>query len=281
MMFEFLQRLLSQKDIRSSVDIANQMKEDSIDEYVTHIMDFVNITRRSRKIDMSNIVFAKQGYEFHIEELKTQIMRPVFNEVYIEGSYELCDGRVVPIGLFFKEYEDDIEGGFVVDVLAFTKSTLKTGETPMVDGEIQLFLDKKGYIKYNISGTMKISKLPGSSFARILTCCHKVQQYLMCKNIELVEKEISKKRTTRQLKNNGVSNKYYILTIKQNGKKYQDQQPSGIQKDLPLHVVRGHIKHYTKEKPHVSGLVGNIFCPSFARGSKDHGTITKDYRREK
>ena len=48
-------------------------------------------------------------------------------------------------------------------------------------------------------------------------------------------------------------------------------------KDLPLHVVRGHFRKYTEERPLFGRYSGTFWVPAHAKGSKEHGEIAHEY----
>jgi len=101
-------------------------------------------------------------------------------------------------------------------------------------------------------------------------------EFLSCKNIIAEKTEPAKKLQKKRFKKNKLPlSSYYILKIK----------PTHSQKSFELqgnwsnrvHLCRGHIKTYTKEKPLFGSYVGNVWCPPHARGNKDNGIVHKDY----
>ena len=48
-------------------------------------------------------------------------------------------------------------------------------------------------------------------------------------------------------------------------------------RDLPLHVVRGHFRKYTEDRPLFGKYSGTFWIPAHAKGSKDHGEIVHEY----
>lgn len=94
---------------------------------------------------------------------------------------------------------------------------------------------------------------------------------LSCKNIRTKKIQGNKKR--KRAKTPLFS--YYILQIETKTKggcgKPQDLWSNRV------HLCRGHIKTYLKERPLFGKYVGNVWCPPHARGSKIEGVIHKDY----
>jgi len=100
---------------------------------------------------------------------------------------------------------------------------------------------------------------------------------LSCKNIK-AKKIVPKKRKIKNLKRKKAPLlSYYVLQIQQK----TSAADTSADKDLwsnRVHLCRGHIKTYTKEKPLFGRVVGNIWCPPHARGNKQLGVVHKDYR---
>lgn len=53
--------------------------------------------------------------------------------------------------------------------------------------------------------------------------------------------------------------------------------PQASAKKLPLHIVRGHFRIYTEEKPLFGHYVGPVWVPAHLKGSEEAGTLIKDY----
>jgi hypothetical protein len=49
-------------------------------------------------------------------------------------------------------------------------------------------------------------------------------------------------------------------------------------RDLPLHLVRGHFKHYSDEAPLFGKYTGWWWWTPQLRGSVHHGIVDKNYR---
>lgn len=57
----------------------------------------------------------------------------------------------------------------------------------------------------------------------------------------------------------------------------RSDRPSGDGFDQPLHVVRGHFKTFTPERPLFGRLTGTYWWSSALRGHAEHGVVIKDY----
>lgn len=122
-----------------------------------------------------------------------------------------------------------------------------------------------------------------STLDLIVLCC----RFLGFKNVSRKEQVgVFDSKFRRSIKAQGqktLGYKYYVLTIRHKKKEiptYIYSDDSDDKSSRRLHSVRGHIKRYTKEKPHCSGFIGEFFCPPHARGMKDTGVIDKDYKMQ-
>jgi hypothetical protein len=97
-------------------------------------------------------------------------------------------------------------------------------------------------------------------------------EILTCKNIRT--KQIVPARKKKYHKKPLFS--YYVLQIQTNSGSGQFEN-KGLWSNR-VHLCRGHIKTYTKEKPLFGKYVGNVWCPPHARGNKNLGVIAKDYK---
>jgi hypothetical protein len=105
----------------------------------------------------------------------------------------------------------------------------------------------------------------------------RVFQFLACKNVSIQERKNPVKKRSKGKDKRQVES-YWVLDIP-GSPRYWERSPSdglsGIQHRL--HVVRGHFRHYTEDRPHVSGWVGPMWISSHARGNAELGFADKDY----
>lgn len=74
--------------------------------------------------------------------------------------------------------------------------------------------------------------------------------------------------------------RYYTLRISKvmgASKQSAPGDPDAIPPGRPLHIVRGHFKTYTAEKPLLGHAVGTFWWADSARGKAEHGKVTKEY----
>lgn len=102
---------------------------------------------------------------------------------------------------------------------------------------------------------------------------------LNCKNVSTETVQPSVKLNKKRTKNNKLPfYSYKILKVTLPRTRQEiiiGKKGEGIPQRL--HHCRGHIKHYTAEKPLFGKYVGNWFWHDFKRGSKELGSIEKEY----
>lgn len=103
--------------------------------------------------------------------------------------------------------------------------------------------------------------------------------WLAAKNIKLTPNNWSNKDIKWSKKHfiNPIE-KHYTLTVVLPSKTSESKASGQNNREMPLHLVRGHLRRYTEERPLFGHLVGTYYIPSHARGNKEIGTITKDYQ---
>lgn len=71
---------------------------------------------------------------------------------------------------------------------------------------------------------------------------------------------------------------YYVLRVKPTAPGESFRAVGAPQKVEPrAHLVRGHFRYYTEERPLFGRVVGAVFVPEHERGAGTYGTIRKDY----
>ena len=104
-----------------------------------------------------------------------------------------------------------------------------------------------------------------------------VLRLLQCKNVRLEERRNPLKRRSKG-KNKRQVESYHVLNIPGSPRYWERSSSDGLSGiQHRLHVVRGHFRNYTEDRPHVSGWVGPMWISSHARGNADLGFADKDY----
>tara|TARA_R110000851_G_scaffold151675_3_gene292971 strand:- start:21717 stop:23057 length:1341 start_codon:yes stop_codon:yes gene_type:complete len=104
--------------------------------------------------------------------------------------------------------------------------------------------------------------------------------FLNCSNVgTVVVKNNSKKKNKKYKKKHGHEPlSYRVVTVSPHlSTVYEHSNEVKNTKDLPLHVVRGHFRKYTEERPLFGRYSGTFWVPAHAKGSKEHGEIAHEY----
>ena len=105
---------------------------------------------------------------------------------------------------------------------------------------------------------------------------------LGCKNVQTTKQtsNISKLKRRKYKKSKiWKEAEYHVLELKPS--KGIRGSSGHTRADSKMHFCRGHFKTYTAAKPHVSGIVGDIWCPAHLKGDPEIGTVVKDYNATK
>lgn len=105
---------------------------------------------------------------------------------------------------------------------------------------------------------------------------------LHCKNVgsEVIQPPV-KVQEKRAKRGRSKLFSYRELTVKVGGTQRRVASlVTGAHRDLRLHSVRGHFKHFTEDRPAFGKLTGTFWCPPFLKGHGEFGVVEKDYRLE-
>lgn len=102
--------------------------------------------------------------------------------------------------------------------------------------------------------------------------------FMACKNVEQEGHQPPEKlsRKYRRKKGHGLT-KFYTLVIKPTGGGHATERLTLGDGFTALHIVRGHFKTYTADRPLLGRHVGTYWWSPTARGKEEHGEIVKQY----
>lgn len=148
------------------------------------------------------------------------------------------------------------------------------------DSEAQRALIKKYFIEDNPDAYQMVligytMQFMGNFYALML--CH-------CKNVSVEEgpEPSSKVQKSRKKHNKSPLYQFKVIDIETVRKKYADKYYNETsQEGVRLHLVRGHFKRYTEEKPLFGKFVGTVWIPTHMRGNIRNGVIEKEYNMGK
>lgn len=102
--------------------------------------------------------------------------------------------------------------------------------------------------------------------------------WINCRNVELVDVLPSaSQRRKRQRKGNLLGMEYKKIVLDGRSRRSLTSNQEAEKRHQRLHVVRGHFKTYTAEKPLMGKLVGQYWWHQQTRGDADLGVIHHEY----
>jgi hypothetical protein len=101
-----------------------------------------------------------------------------------------------------------------------------------------------------------------------------------CKNVQITETKPPEKLAKATLKRRGVRpNSYHVISLPGRPSIRSNKQAAAAAGGaVPLHLVRGHFKTYTAEKPLLGKSTGTYWWGWHARGSEEAGRVDKSYK---
>lgn len=103
---------------------------------------------------------------------------------------------------------------------------------------------------------------------------------LHCRNVSVVEHQAPRHERRRAQKEGLTApTKYYVLEIDNTLRRVVGQRPKGqsVHDAIALHMVRGHFKTFTQERPLFGRATGTYWWDSQVRGDAKRGAVAKDY----
>jgi hypothetical protein len=108
---------------------------------------------------------------------------------------------------------------------------------------------------------------------------------MQCRNVVIAEHKPPEKLSKIHKKKTGCFLlKYKTIMVDSTKPLVKSENPSrasGNNTPMPFHLVRGHLKHYSQDKPLFGKVSGNFWWHQFGRGDMDRGKIIKTYRVKK
>lgn len=159
----------------------------------------------------------------------------------------------------------DLRGEFLTEMIRYTERIIKT-EQEFVKADV---VDTIGNFITELNRWLNMTTYYVSLAI----------MFLNCRNV--VEVENKRPPLDRHARRRGDIPYvvYKTLAVKPISKRYASKDEGQPQeKVMPLHLVRGHFKTFTEEKPLLGKIVGRFWWPSHARGSAEIGLVHKDYQ---
>jgi len=137
-----------------------------------------------------------------------------------------------------------------------------------------------GFVELNKEPPDEVVKNWGDSIAQLLFPTLMTLSFLHCKNVKINPISPPKKLSRKYHKKHGRDLSHYKILDIEPMRKILDQYRTGSRDDLrrALHICRGHFKVFGPDAPLFGRHIGTYWWAPQVRGSKDSGTVLKDYR---
>lgn len=101
-----------------------------------------------------------------------------------------------------------------------------------------------------------------------------------CKNVELVDKPVSRQYRRMMERKGEPITQYKTLVIEPFKKQVRNEARESGQNEIEraLHICRGHFRTYSEDKPLFGKISGTFWIPMHVRGNAGVGTVEKDYK---
>jgi hypothetical protein len=113
---------------------------------------------------------------------------------------------------------------------------------------------------------------------------HLLLQLLTCKNIvtDCVPGDTKKRNLKRLHRGKSPRYEYKVLNVivPRSVKLRSEGKSTVALNTMPLHIMEGHFKNYTSERPLFGKCVGKYWWQQQTRGNKNNGVIEKEYNIE-
>lgn len=282
-------KLLTEEE-QGEVDIVRLMRRLMLDAqcfYLGEASDFLDATA-AQSSRSSDVIFSKEtAYRLPYEVCLLESL--VFDE------HEDCKVKTALIVVGYEQKEDEkyikryhfknfTEFGYEVRIYAWfcdpRDRTWKPAGFVLI-----LFVDltqqenckcSLGSLFSRLSNEELDAVFRGEEATMVMRIVNSFNMLMTCQNIVKEENIPPAKLQKKRVKSGKLPLfSYYTLKLRPTSSK-QAYESKNLWSNR-IHLCRGHIKRYTKEKPLFGRVVGNIWCPPHARGDKNLGVIQKDY----
>lgn len=215
-----------------------------------------------------------------IGELDGLNVRPPFDLSFVDLG---PDDEGIGYGVNFGKGDDDRYGATVI-------ATAYDGSVMVLPWTSLFWLDEEGAIRSSqLRSDLPQSMYVGADDSRYresiawtkwatLQALY-VFAHVNARGVELVEVQPTRQQRRDAERRGDPVYKHYTLRIGPTVRKPVGRQPaSGDKRDLPLHLVRGHVARYTAEAPLFGKHTGQFWVRAHVRGKAERGVIDKTYR---
>lgn len=241
-------------------------------------------------------------------KLKISNIFPPWNSFWIEILHKTSNTGILVISRVIKEgfdfgnisdyaNEDSFIGGWQFTTMGITFNKRKS---PFITDIFEFYVSKEGRLlaennsvlgkgiqAYGLYKSMLKEKdyTPKELEDSHLSWCNKrvniitnFISFMQCRNIKAKPTHYPDYKP-RKHRRHKIYKYYELVVVKPTIQNINEPHGEGV-KGKALHTVRGHISHYTVDKPlfGINGLCGDFYVPQHARGKIKYGKVEKTYK---
>lgn len=267
-----------------------------VDKTTRSAIDLIDSIYDPNYVDARNV---KQWIDLAIDggsPPKPVMFVPPFPKTVIEYYYDYLDGRQeirATVRSFDIEALDDYETvGFQDDTRWCVAYDLASGDIDFLfsllceydeDGNrVEMFTDKDkvAWSEEWVEWGRGDEENWHAYAINLLYPCFMAISLMHCRNVELIDKPISR-QYRRHLERQGKPViQYKMLDIEPFKTQVRNETAESGENEIEraLHICRGHFATYTEDAPLFGKHVGTFWKPMHVRGSADAGVVEKDYK---
>lgn len=255
----------------------------------TNFLDSYGLIRDSVSSPIPDVpTFIANNFLYEGNLLDTPVPPP-FKQFWVEHSFPASSG--VRGVLSYIESHKKKSGGWIIDIYPVIKTSSVTSLQPYL--KIRIDLDEYGY--WSGEKQASVCSSLGYEFIKILKNLYGIDDKRIINRLinvtispianlhneeTVVNKTSPNRQQLRKLERKcGLkSSEHYVITIGKKNQKSSTYSSNGNpQNNKRCHMVRGHFRFYSPERPLFGRVSGWIWVPEHERGNPQLGTITKDY----
>jgi hypothetical protein len=174
------------------------------------------------------------------------------------------------------EFMEEIDSPDVAYITNYHVETMRPIASPL--GQVTLFLDETGALTGRPRIHTPVVTEITDQLTTILYPIFYAYAFMACKNVELVDRPMSRQRKRKAERKNEPIYKVLVIDANRTQRRYEEINISINASPRALHICRGHFATYTEERPLFGKYAGTFWVPMHVKGSRAAGEVVKDYK---
>lgn len=269
------------ESVASGAAIVNPAYEPLPSKAIAAFRKFANTATRVVSDEAAQYFFYSPREDWSVDSGAFGKIRPPFADVWLEvvtpaQAYiqkEWTSAPRVRYAFVFAQESQDVWQ------IYFLGSRLKRGPVVAYPAIARMMINQDDSIEETLAYDPEaISKGLMQGLSENLSIAYLALGWMNCRNVELVDVQPSAWRLRkRRQKGNFLGMEYKKIILDGRSRRSLTSNQEAEKRHQRLHVVRGHFKTYTAEKPLMGKLVGQYWWHQQTRGDADLGVIHHEY----